>query len=99
MNNEIIVDLRLVNDQKAAKAIANITFDTAFGELTLERLRVIQQNGKEPWVAYPTIDFKSNETGEYVHLPIIKPGARLTKAISDAVLDEYKKTLDSKEPF
>jgi hypothetical protein len=43
MNSDIIVDLRLASNQKSAKAIANVTFDTAHGELSIERLRVIHR--------------------------------------------------------
>lgn len=76
-------------DGDSAKASAQVTLMTDYGELTLCRLKVIHQEGKEPWVAYPTIDFKDRESGDFRHLDIIKPGVRLKKLISEAVLAEY----------
>lgn len=89
MSHEILVDIRSIDGDQAAKALADVTFLTDFGELTLSRIKVIHQDGKDPWVAYPTVDFKDRETGDYRHLEIVKPGVRLKKVISEAVLAEY----------
>lgn len=92
MLNEIAVELRIVDDQKSTRATANVTFDTSHGELTIARIRVIHKEDKEPWISFPDISFPDREnSGKYVHLDIVKPGARLKKAISDAVLEEYEK--------
>ena len=89
MSPEMLAEVRLIDGDKAAKAAAEVTLQTECGELTLSRLKVIHQDGKGPWVAYPTIDYKDRETGDFRHLEIVKPGARLKKAISDAVLTKY----------
>ncbi len=89
MSNEMLVDVRLIEGDKAAKASAEVTLQTEGGELTLSRLRVIHQDGKDPWVAYPTIDFKDRESGNFRHLEVIKPGVRLKKTIQSAVLAKY----------
>ena len=86
---EMLVEVRLIDGDTAAKASAEVTLQTEDGELTLSRLRVIHQDGKEPWVAYPTIDYKDRETGNYRHLDTIKPGVRLKKTIQSAVLEKY----------
>jgi len=89
MSNEMLVEVRPIEGDRAAKAFAEVTLQTEHGELTLSRLRVIHQDGKEPWVAYPDIRYQDNSSGEYRNLKTIQPGARLRKAISEAVLAKY----------
>ncbi|MFH1892057.1 MAG: septation protein SpoVG family protein [Candidatus Zixiibacteriota bacterium] len=91
MSDEIIVDIRLVTDRKAQKAEASVTFETSHGELTIRRLRIIHEDGKDPWIAFPTIDYADKQTGAYRHLAILAPGARLRRAVTEAVLEEYRK--------
>ena len=99
MTNQIAVELKVVTDQKSRKAKATVTLDTINGELTIDHLSVIHQNGKSPWVAYPTIDFPDRQkAGEYRHLDIFIPGYRLKKSISDAVLAKYKEISGSDVP-
>lgn len=89
MSNDMLVEVRLIEGEKAAKASAEVTLQTEGGELTLSRLRVIHQDSKDPWVAYPDIRYKDESSGEYRNLKTIQPGARLKKAISEAVLAKY----------
>jgi hypothetical protein len=89
MSKDILVEVWLTEGESASKASAQVTLTTELGELTLCRLKVVHQDGKDPWVAYPTIDYKDRETGDYRHLDTIKPGVRLKKAISVAVLIKY----------
>ena len=99
MENEIMVEIRLVKDQKATKAVGSITLSTGLGDLTLQKVRVIHQDGKDPWVAYPQVDFADKESGERRHIDIIIPSQRLRKAVSDAVLNKYKELLNGNAPF
>ncbi len=89
MPQEMMIEVWPTDGDSAAKASAQVTLMTDYGELTLRRLKVVHQDGKEPWVAYPTIDYKDRETGDYKHLDVVKPGVRLKKLISEAVLTEY----------
>lgn len=89
MNEPILVELRLLEGDSAAKASADITLQTELGELTIARLRVIHQEGKEPWVAFPDIRYRDSTTGEYKNLKVVLPGACLKKAISRTVLEKY----------
>lgn len=99
MTNEIAVEMKLVTDQKSKKAKASITLDTSHGELTIDRISVIHQDGKHPWVSFPTISFPDKERpGKYINLDIISPGRRLKKAISDVVLDKYATLINSDSP-
>lgn len=89
MSQEMLVEVWLMDGDSSAKASAQVTLNTDHGELTLSRLKVIHQDGKDPWVAYPTIDYKDRETGDYRHLDTIRPGVRLKKVISEEVLAKY----------
>jgi DNA-binding cell septation regulator SpoVG len=91
MQNEILVELRLVENQKATKAYADITVDTFYGEITICGLRVIQKDNTEPWVALPDNSYKDADSQRYKHFTIIRIGARFKKAYTDAVLSEYHK--------
>ncbi len=98
MSSEITVELKTVSGQKSRKARASVTLDTDLGELTIAQISVIHQDGKEPWVALPTIDFEDKQNpGKYVRLDTVLPGHRLKKAISDAVLAKYRELSDA--PF
>lgn len=89
MSLDLLVEVRLIDGDSAAKAYAEVTLQTEQGELTLSRLKVIHQDGKEPWVAYPTIDYKDRESGDFRHLDVIKPGVRLKKTIQNEILEKY----------
>ena len=89
MSQSMLVELKMIEGETAVSASADVTFQTEFGELTLSRLKVIHQDGKEPWVALPDIRYKDTQSGEFKNLKVIIPGARLKKAISDAVLTKY----------
>ena len=99
MINEIIVELRKIENGKSAKVKAEVTIDTPFGEITICRLRVIHQDGKEPWVAYPEIRFLPQDSTEYINLKIILPSKRLRAAISDAVIQKYESMKFDAPPF
>ncbi len=89
MDNEIIVEVRTTDSEKATKALAEVTLSLDIGELTISRVKVIHLDGKSPWVVLPDLSFKDEKTGEYRHLPIIIPSRRLMKQISEKVLVQY----------
>ena len=89
MPQEMLIEVWPTDGESSKKASAQVTLMTDYGELTLSRLRVIHQGGKEPWVAFPSIDYPDRKTGEKKYLDIVKPGVRLKKAISEAVLAKY----------
>lgn len=99
MENQIVVDLRLVKDQKVAKAFGSVIVPTAYGDLTILKVRVVHQDGKEPWMALPTNDYKDKETGDFKHSNVVELSARLKKAVSDCVLARYRELLESGVPF
>ncbi len=89
MQDQILVEMKPLQNQNPKKATVDITFDTTHGELTIKKLNVIHQDGKDPWVAFPQINYPDKNTGEFRNLRIVFPGSRLKKAITDAVLNEY----------
>ncbi len=89
MDNEIIVELRQIEDNKFSKAKAEITLQTPFGEITITRMRVVHQDGKDPWVAFPEIPYQPKDSSEKRYLKVILPSKRLRAAISEAVLNKY----------
>ncbi len=99
MESQIVVDLRLVKDQKVTKALGSIIIPTAYGDLTILKLRVIHQDGKEAWVALPQIDYKDKQTGDPKHARVLELSARLNKAVSETVLAKYRELLGSALPF
>jgi hypothetical protein len=99
MENGIVVELRLVKDQKSTKAIGTVIVPTAYGDLTIFKVRVIHQDNKDAWVALPQVDYKDKNTGESKHAKVLELSARLHKAVSDAVLSNYRELLGSGLPF
>lgn len=63
MNTDLLVELRLLETDNAVKASVEVTLQTEHGELTLARLKVIHQDGKNPWVAFPDIRYKDSSSG------------------------------------
>lgn len=92
--SDLLVELRKTEGETAAKASADVTLQTDFGELTIARIKVIHQVGKKPWIAMPDIRYRDSETDEYKSLKVILPGARLKKIISDAILEKYAEAGD-----
>ena len=99
MQNEILADVKLVDQKGSTKATAEVTIGTDFGDLTILRVRIIHQEGKDPWVTLPDISFKDTSSGEYRHISIIIPSRRLEREIFNLVLDKYGKLLTDATPF
>ena len=99
MPNEMVTEVRLIKGDSVVKASAEVTLQTDHGELTLSKLKVIQQDGKEPWVAYPKIQYQDKATGEMRYIKTMIPGVRLKNAVSESVLANYAKALGNETPF
>ena len=82
----IIVDLRLF-DRGSLKAFADITIPSTLGEITVHGFRVIQQDGKAPWVGFPAISYLKN--GKTVNNPVLELPKKLQRQITDHVLAEF----------
>lgn len=99
MTDGILVDVKLRDDGKAAKASADVTIDSIWGDVTLCGFRVVHQDGKEPWVAFPKISYKDKDSGEYKNIPIVIPGRKFKHAVSEAVLQKYLEVSADGTPF
>ena len=69
------------------KAYADVTLATALGEITLKGFRVVQKDGKAPWVGFPNSTYTKN--GKIVTRPFLETREALQRQIADAVLTEY----------
>lgn len=99
MNNDIIVEIRPSKTSSALKAMAEVTVQTALGELTISKLKIIHEEGKDAWVAYPDITYKPKGSDDYRRLKIVLPSKRLDQAIKDAVLEKYSTMKFEDVPF
>ncbi|HWR84174.1 MAG TPA: hypothetical protein VN285_12810 [Candidatus Deferrimicrobium sp.] len=99
MTTEIIIDLRLLENQKSAKAVGNVTLATNQGDATILGVRVIHQDDKAPWVAFPQIEYDSKVSGKKERKNVLSFSHRLDKAIKDAVLAKYRELSGSGVPF
>lgn len=95
MNEQrITVELKRVAFGKL-KAFSDVTLPTPFGEFTIKGLRVIQQEGEEPWVAFPTSSYVKD--GKTVNVAVLEFPRSLKKMIADEVLGEFKRAVHYSE--
>lgn len=89
MTTEIIPQLRLLDKESVVKAVGDVTITTDLGEITIVGVKVIQMDGKSPWVAYPQTEYERKDSKEKVRKNVVDLGHRLDKAIKDAVLNQF----------
>ena len=87
--DNLSIDLRLVDFGSSVKANADVTLGLPEGDLTIKGFRVIQQDGKDPWVAMPTNSYK-DKSGEFKNLKIIEMPRRLKDPICNKILELYR---------
>lgn len=87
---EMTIELRLMN-RGNLKAFADITFPSALGEITVRGFRVVQKEGQEPWVAFPSSSYTKD--GKIVNNPILEVSRGLKQKVTVAVLTRYKDAL------
>lgn len=90
MPDILTVDVRLLKDAKPVAGLASVSIETELGELTISKVKIIHQDGKNPWVALPEIRYKDDKTGDWKNIPIFTPSAKLKSAITEAVLTKYR---------
>ncbi|MCB2229878.1 SpoVG family protein [bacterium] len=89
MSENVIVEVRKKENLGSLKATAEVTLQTSHGELTISKIKIIHQEGKEPWIAYPDISYKPKGSDEYRILKVFIPSKRLDQVIKQAILDKY----------
>ena len=62
------------------------------GGLTIHSIRVIQQDGQQPWVSLPQQEYQGKD-GKKKYAPIIELPDHVKKAISEAVLAEWRRKI------
>jgi DNA-binding cell septation regulator SpoVG len=88
----ILVEVKII-DRGNLKAFADITLKTDLGEVTLRSFRVVQMEGKEPWVGFPTISYVKN--GKTINNPVIEASRGINREIANAILEEYMRLRQS----
>jgi len=83
----MIVEVRTY-ESGTLKAFADVTIPTQLGEVTLKGFRIVQKDGAEAWVAFPTVSYEKD--GERVNKPVLEMPIGTRKLISDAILSEFK---------
>jgi DNA-binding cell septation regulator SpoVG len=86
---DILVQVRRVEFGKSIKATADLTLTLEGGEITIRGLRVIHQEGKYPWVAFPTNSYKDS-SGQMKNFNWLEMSRKLKQEIADEVLTQYK---------
>lgn len=86
---EMLIQVRKVENAKSLKALADLTISLSEGEFTIRRIRVIHQDGKSPWIAFP--QESSYKNGEQQYYQICEISRKLKKVIEDKILEEYGK--------
>lgn len=82
----IIVEMKMV-DYGKLRAIADVTFPSSVGEITIRGFKVIQSDG-EPWVAFPSSSYVKD--GKRMNAPILEVSRGLRRQIIEAVMAEYE---------
>lgn len=71
------------------KGFADVTVDTSLGEVTLCGFRIMQKQGKGPWIGYPSSAYQKDNQTRYKKF-IDAPQAT-QRRITQAILAEFQK--------
>ncbi len=99
MTSEVIIDLKLLENQKSGKAVGSVTIATDLGDVTILGVKVIHQDGKEPWVALPQVEWETKDTKEKRRKDIVNFSHRLDRTVKDAILAKYAELCQNGSPF
>lgn len=84
---EMIIEMRRYESGKL-KAFVDLTLFTSYGELTLKGFRIIQDEQRGPWVAFPSHVYEKD--GNRVNKPLIEMSRSMRRTVTEAVLDQFK---------
>jgi DNA-binding cell septation regulator SpoVG len=71
------------------KAFVDVTFSCSLGEFTLCGLRIIQKEGQDPWIAFPTIPYEKDGTTRYKKM--IEAPQSTHRRLALAIFNEFRK--------
>jgi len=91
MGFEILVTLML-RDAGSMRATAEVTIQTALGALTVSGFKVIEKEPGKPWVGMPSKEYVGKD-GTKKYQKLLEMPKALLRAVTEAVLAEYKKQL------
>lgn len=84
------VDVRKV-DLGKIKAFADVTLPGPLGDITICGFRVMQDDGQDPWVAFPGSSYLKN--GEPVRKEILDVSRGTKRQLSNLILNRFKELL------
>lgn len=91
MNEQVQVTLML-RDNGSLRATAEVSIPTPWGPLTVEGVKVIEKDANKPWVAFPSKEYAAKD-GTKKYQKLLELPKPLQRAVSEVVLNEYKKQL------
>jgi DNA-binding cell septation regulator SpoVG len=86
-----ILEIRLQNGNKPLKAFVDIQIKNTI----IRDFRIIQEDGKRPWVATPQVSWK-DKTGQIKYKTIITFPDDLKGQIDLAILNSYAREMEGK---
>ena len=88
----VVEKIREVKNKGNLRAMA----DVRIGRMLIRGCRVVQEEGKSPWVSLPVISWEEN--GETRYKTVLELPRDWKNAISDAVLKAWESVKQAKEP-
>lgn len=73
---------------KPLKAFCDVEFDNG---IVIKEFRVVQEEGKRPWVALPQLSYKDPATGQIKHRVIVYCPSELKGQIDLLILNEWSR--------
>ncbi len=91
MNSKIKVVIRRVKDTEPLLAFADITLRVKFGEITIKRFKILENDSKKPWVAFPQAQYQTFLSTKYINL--LHMNKRVEDYIKNQIMKEYKNAI------
>ena len=85
---EAVIEVKPIQSGKSLKAVADFTLTTDEGEITITKIRVIQDGSSPPWVALPQESYQKN--GETKYSPVIVTSKKFKRWLDEKVLEQYR---------
>jgi DNA-binding cell septation regulator SpoVG len=86
-DDQIMVELRRI-ERGQLRAFADVTMPTAVGEMTIRGFRVVQKDGEQPWIGFPSTSYSKG--GTQVNKPIIDVTQSVKRRLTDVILARFK---------
>jgi DNA-binding cell septation regulator SpoVG len=89
--DEISVEVKIY-ERGSLKAFADVTIQTAMGEMTLKGFHVIKKEGQPEWVAFPSSSYVKD--GKKVNNQFLEVSKTVKKKLVDAIMAQFEKAME-----